>query len=88
MNASAWTQADDNTRVPRLLVKRRSLKCSEENFTRLEKLAVDGALTVTRWNWKMLGPYTLLYVICRLENHPIDFRLSRYSRKWKNSCLS
>jgi hypothetical protein len=75
MNAPSRTQADDNARVPRLLVKRRSLKCLEENFTRLEKLAVDGALTVTRWNWKMLGPYTLLYVIYRLENHPVDLRL-------------
>jgi len=55
--------ANDIIRVLRLLVKRRSLKCLEENYSRLEKLVVDGACMLTQANWTRLGIFTTVYVI-------------------------
>jgi phosphatidylinositol kinase/protein kinase (PI-3 family) len=55
--------ADDDIRVLQLLVKRPSLKCSGENYMKLEKLASDGACTLIQANWTKLGISTMAYVI-------------------------
>jgi hypothetical protein len=54
--------SDDNIRVPQPLVKHPLLKCSGENYMKLEKLVVDGACTLMQANWTKLGIFTMASV--------------------------